>query len=89
MSFVIDKEKKRERFDINLAQGGVIAIIAFINDNRFGTLHVHVESGGSRNTRRHSVLTKKTADDVEDKAIRMRQVNEGGKARVRSVYYVF
>jgi hypothetical protein len=74
---MIEKEKKRvilytiERFDVSLAQGGVLAIIAFITDDRFGLYMYTLRAVGLK--------------------IPMRQVNEGVKARVRSVcvYYVF
>ena len=66
-------------------QRGFLAAVAFVTTTALGLYMYTSRAAGLKIpvAALFSVLTKKSADDVEDKAIRMRQVNEDAKARAR------
>lgn len=84
-AFAQQEKFQNERIQTLELQRGVLAVIAFVTTIAL-VLYVYTSRAAGLKipvAALFSILTKKTADDVEDKAIRMRQVNEDAKARAR------
>jgi hypothetical protein len=84
-AFAQQEKFQNERIQSLEVQRGVLALIAFVTTIAL-VLYVYTSRAAGLKipvAALFSILTKKTADDVEDKAIRMRQVNEDAKARAR------
>ena len=83
-AFARQEKAQNERIQSLEVQRGFLAAVAR-NDDALGLYMYTSRAAGLKIpvAALFSVLTKKSADDVEDKAIRMRQVNEDAKARAR------
>ena len=84
-AFAQQEKFQNERIQTLEVQRGVLAVVAFLTTIAL-VLYVYTSRAAGLKipvSALFSILTKKTADDVEDKAIRMRQVNEDAKARAR------
>ncbi len=84
-AFARQEKAQNERIQSLEVQRGFLAAVAFVTTTALGLYMYTSRAAGLKIpvAALFSVLTKKTADDVEDKAIRMRQVNEDAKARAR------
>ena len=84
-AFARQEKAQNERIQSLEVQRGFLAAVAFVTTTALGLYMYTSRAAGLKIpvAALFSVLTKKSADDVEDKAIRMRQVNEDAKARAR------